>query len=311
MMKLAFVFPGQGSQSVGMFNGFADNGVVRETVAQASEAVGVDFWAMAAAGPAETLNLTVNTQPLMLASGAAFFQAYLAAGGAKPDVVAGHSLGEYTAIVAAGGLTVGQSAALVRFRAEAMQNAVPVGVGAMAAILGLDAAKVVEVCAAAAQGEVVEAVNFNDPAQTVIAGHKAAVERACEAAKAAGAKRALALPVSAPFHSSLMQPAAEQLRQRLAGESLQTLQASLINNVDVAVTHEPEVIRAALVKQAAEPVRWVESVQKMEQLGVTHVVECGPGKVLAGMIKRIAPNLHTLNIFDQASLDATLQALRA
>jgi len=311
MMKLAFVFPGQGSQSVGMFNGFADNGVVRETVAQASEAVGVDFWAMAAAGPAETLNLTVNTQPLMLAAGAAFFQAYLAAGGAKPDVVAGHSLGEYTAIVAAGGLTVGQSAALVRFRAEAMQNAVPVGVGAMAAILGLDAAKVVEVCAAAAQGEVVEAVNFNDPAQTVIAGHKAAVERACEAAKAAGAKRALALPVSAPFHSSLMQPAAEQLRQRLAGESLQTLQASLINNVDVAVTHEPEVIRAALVKQAAGPVRWVESVQKMEQLGVTHVVECGPGKVLAGMIKRIAPNLHTLNIFDQASLDAALQALHA
>jgi [acyl-carrier-protein] S-malonyltransferase len=311
MMKLAFVFPGQGSQSVGMFNGFADNGVVRETVAQASEAVGVDFWAMAAAGPAETLNLTVNTQPLMLAAGAAFFQAYLAAGGAKPDVVAGHSLGEYTAIVAAGGLTVGQGAALVRFRAEAMQNAVPVGVGAMAAILGLDAAKVVEVCAAAAQGEVVEAVNFNDPAQTVIAGHKAAVERACEAAKAAGAKRALALPVSAPFHSSLMQPAAEQLRQRLAGESLQALQASLINNVDVAVTHEPEVIRAALVKQAAGPVRWVESVQKMEQLGVTHVVECGPGKVLAGMIKRIAPNLHTLNIFDQASLDATLQALRA
>lgn len=311
MMKLAFVFPGQGSQSVGMFNGFADNGVVRETVAQASEAVGVDFWAMAAAGPAETLNLTVNTQPLMLASGAAFFQAYLAAGGAKPDVVAGHSLGEYTAIVAAGGLPVGQGAALVRFRAEAMQNAVPVGVGAMAAILGLDAAKVVEVCAAAAQGEVVEAVNFNDPAQTVIAGHKAAVERACEAAKAAGAKRALALPVSAPFHSSLMQPAAEQLRQRLAGESLQTLQASLINNVDVAVTHEPEVIRAALVKQAAGPVRWVESVQKMEQLGVTHVVECGPGKVLAGMIKRIAPNLHTLNIFDQASLDAALQALHA
>jgi [acyl-carrier-protein] S-malonyltransferase len=311
MMKLAFVFPGQGSQSVGMFNGFADYGVVRETVAQASEAVGVDFWAMAAAGPAETLNLTVNTQPLMLASGAAFFQAYLAAGGAKPDVVAGHSLGEYTAIVAAGGLTVGQGAALVRFRAEAMQNAVPVGVGAMAAILGLDAAKVVEVCAAAAQGEVVEAVNFNDPAQTVIAGHKAAVERACEAAKAAGAKRALALPVSAPFHSSLMQPAAEQLRQRLAGESLQTLQASLINNVDVAVTHEPEVIRAALVKQAAGPVRWVESVQKMEQLGVTHVVECGPGKVLAGMIKRIAPNLHTLNIFDQASLDAALQALHA
>jgi [acyl-carrier-protein] S-malonyltransferase len=311
MMKLAFVFPGQGSQSVGMFNGFADNGVVRETVAKASEAVGVDFWAMAAAGPAETLNLTVNTQPLMLAAGAAFFQAYEAAGGAQPDVVAGHSLGEYTAIVAAGGLTVGQGAALVRFRAEAMQNAVPVGVGAMAAILGLDAAKVVEVCTAAAQGEVVEAVNFNDPAQTVIAGHKAAVERACEAAKAAGAKRALALPVSAPFHSSLMQPAAEQLRQRLAGESLQTLQASLVNNVDVAVTHEPEVIRAALVKQAAGPVRWVESVQKMEQLGVTHVVECGPGKVLAGMIKRIAPNLQTLNIFDQASLDATLQALRA
>jgi [acyl-carrier-protein] S-malonyltransferase len=311
MMKLAFVFPGQGSQSVGMFNGFVGNDIVRHAVAQASEAVGVDFWAMAAEGPAETLNLTVNTQPLMLAAGAAFFQAYLAAGGAKPDVVAGHSLGEYTAIVAAGGLTVGQSAALVRFRAEAMQNAVPVGVGAMAAILGLDAAKVVEVCAATAQGEVVEAVNFNDPAQTVIAGHKAAVERACEAAKAAGAKRALALPVSAPFHSSLMQPAAEQLRQRLAGESLQTLQASLINNVDVAVTYEPEVIRAALVKQAAGPVRWVESVQKMEQLGVTHVVECGPGKVLAGMIKRIAPNLHTLNIFDQASLDAALQALHA
>jgi [acyl-carrier-protein] S-malonyltransferase len=308
-MKLAFVFPGQGSQSVGMFNGFVGNDIVRHAVAQASEAVGVDFWAIAAEGPAETLNLTVNTQPLMLAAGAAFFNAYIAAGGAQPDIVAGHSLGEYTAIVAAGGLSVGQGAALVRFRAQAMQNAVPVGVGSMAAILGLDAAKVVQVCAAAAQGEVVEAVNFNDPAQTVIAGHKAAVERACEGAKAVGAKRALPLPVSAPFHSSLMQPAAEQLRGRLATEPLQILRATLINNVDVATTNEPEVIRAALVKQAAGAVRWVETVQKMEQLGVTHVVECGPGKVLAGMMKRITPNLHLFNIFDQASLEATLQGL--
>lgn len=310
IMKLAFVFPGQGSQSVGMFNGFADNPHVRATVAEASQAVGTDFWDMASQGPVDVLNLTVNTQPLMLAAGAAFFNAYRAAGGVMPGVVAGHSLGEYTALVAAGGLGVAEAAALVRFRAEAMQNAVPVGMGAMAAILGLVADKVRDVCATAAQGEVVEAVNFNDPLQTVIAGHKAAVERACEIAKAVGAKRALPLPVSAPFHSSLMKPAADRLADYLSHVPIQPLHASLLNNVDVAETTNPDDIRAALVRQAAGPVRWVETIQAMERLGVTHCVECGPGKVLTGMIKRIAPALQVLNIADQVSLEATLQELR-
>lgn len=308
-MKLAFVFPGQGSQSVGMFNGFAANAVVRTTVDEASQAIGTDLWRLAESGPAEELGLTTNTQPVMLAGGAAFFRAWRERGGAMPEVVAGHSLGEYTALVAAGALTVPQAAALVRFRAEAMQTAVPVGVGAMAAILGLDAGQVRDVCAGAAQGQVVEAVNYNEPAQTVIAGHKEAVERASAAAKAAGAKRALPLPVSAPFHSSLMKPAADRLAQRLAQEAVAAPACTLINNVDVAVESDPARIKEALVRQACHAVRWVETVQHMQALGVTHAVECGPGKVLAGLIKRIAPELTVLNILDQASLDAALAAL--
>lgn len=308
-MKLAFIFPGQGSQALGMFQGFADNATVRVAIQEASDAVNIDFWQMVEQGPAEALNFTVNTQPLMLTAALAFYRAWQAAGGKTPALVAGHSLGEYSAITAAGGFTLSQATALVRFRAQAMQDAVPVGVGAMAAILGLPAEQVVALCGDAAQSEVVEAVNFNDPLQTVIAGHQAAVERACAAAKAAGAKRALLLPVSAPFHSSLMQPAAEKLTERLANENIAPLQADLINNVDIAVTTDPGTIRRALVRQAAGAVRWVETVQKMEQLGITHVVECGPGKVLTGMVKRIAPGLSTFNIFDHASLNTTLEAL--
>jgi len=308
-MKIAFVFPGQGSQSVGMFNGFNANATVRAVIDDASQAIGTNLWSLAEAGPAEELGLTTNTQPIMLAGGAAYFQAWRARGGAMPAVVAGHSLGEYTALVAAGALTVPQAAALVRFRADAMQSAVPVGVGAMAAVMGLDAERVRAVCAEAAQGQVVEAVNYNEPAQTVIAGHKEAVERAGAAAKAAGAKRALPLPVSAPFHSSLMKPAADRLAQRLAGETLNTPTCAVINNVDVAVETEPERIKDALVRQACNAVRWVEIVQRMQALGVTHLVECGPGKVLAGLAKRIAPELAILNINDQATLDAALEAL--
>ena len=308
-MKLAFVFPGQGSQSVGMFNGFVENAAVRTTIDAASAAIGTDLWAMAADGPAETLSLTTHTQPIMLAGGAAFYAAWRALGGAVPSVVAGHSLGEYTALVAAGALAVGEAAALVRFRADAMQSAVPVGVGAMAAILGLDGQRVIDICAQVAQGEVVEAVNFNEPSQTVIAGHQSAVERASAAAKAAGAKRALPLPVSAPFHSSLMAPAAAALAERLREIHLSAPQTALINNVDVAIETDPVRIRDALVRQARMPVRWVEIVQRMEAEGVTHLVECGPGKVLAGLCKRIAPTIATFNITDQASLDATLQAL--
>lgn len=308
-MKLAFIFPGQGSQSVGMFNGFADNASVRTTIAHASAAIGTDLWAMASEGPAEALSLTTNTQPIMLAGGAAFFRAWRDAGGKQPDVVAGHSLGEYTALVAAGSISVGAAASLVRFRADAMQSAVPIGVGAMAAILGLDGARVIALCEQAAQGEVVEAVNFNEPSQTVIAGHKAAVERASAAAKAAGAKRALPLPVSAPFHSSLMAPAADALAERLKRETFHAPQSALINNVDVAIETDPAQICDALVRQARMPVRWVEIVQRMEADGVTHVVECGPGKVLAGLCKRIAPSMAIYNITDQASLETTLQAL--
>lgn len=308
-MKIAFVFPGQGSQSVGMFNGFNANATVRAVVDDASQAIGTNLWTLAEGGPAEELGLTTNTQPIMLAGGAAFFQAWRAHGGAMPAVVAGHSLGEYTALVAAGALTVPQAAALVRFRADAMQSAVPVGVGAMAAVMGLDAEAVRAACAQAAQGQVVEAVNYNEPSQTVIAGHKEAVERAGAAAKAAGAKRALPLPVSAPFHSSLMKPAADRLAARLADEIIQAPVCAVINNVDVAIETDPAKIKDALVRQACNAVRWVETVQRMQQLGVTHLVECGPGKVLAGLTKRIAPGITTLNINDQATLDAALEAL--
>jgi [acyl-carrier-protein] S-malonyltransferase len=292
-----------------MLNSFADDISVRNAIQEASDSIATDLWALAFSGPADALSLTTNTQPLMLVSAIAMYRAWKAQGGPAPEVVAGHSLGEYTALVAAESFGLAQATALVRFRAQAMQDAVPVGVGAMAAILGLDSARVVEVCALAAQGEVVEAVNFNDAAQTVIAGHKAAVERACLLAKEAGAKRALALPVSAPFHSSLLKPAADKLALRLANESLKVPYATLINNVDVATPSDPSAIRDALARQACNPVRWVESARMLVVLGVTHVVECGPGKVLAGLVKRIAPELTVLNITDKASLEATLQAL--
>ncbi|HEX7909717.1 MAG TPA: ACP S-malonyltransferase [Paraburkholderia sp.] len=310
-MKFAFVFPGQGSQSVGMLNAFADHAVVRETVQEASDALNQDLGKLIAEGPAEDLNLTTNTQPVMLTAAYAMYRAWLQAGGPKPAVVAGHSLGEYTALVAAGAIAFRDAVPLVRFRAQAMQTAVPVGEGGMAAILGLDDDTVRAVCAEASVAGVVEAVNFNAPAQVVIAGHKAAVEKACEVAKAKGAKRALPLPVSAPFHSSLLKPASDQLREYLASVEVQVPAIPVINNVDVAVVNEPAQIKDALVRQAAGAVRWVESVQAMSAQGVTHVIECGPGKVLAGLTKRIDGNLTGASIFDPASLEETLKLVIA
>ncbi|MFP3567552.1 ACP S-malonyltransferase [Paraburkholderia sp. SIMBA_030] len=310
-MKFAFVFPGQGSQSVGMLNAFADHAVVRETVQEASDALNQDLGKLIAEGPVEDLNLTTNTQPVMLSAAYAIYRAWQAAGGPKPTVVAGHSLGEYTALVAAGALAFRDAVPLVRFRAQAMQTAVPVGVGGMAAILGLDDDTVRAVCAEASVAGVVEAVNFNAPAQVVIAGHKAAVEKACEVAKAKGAKRALPLPVSAPFHSSLLKPASDQLREYLASVDVQVPFIPVINNVDVAVFNEPAQIKDALVRQAAGAVRWVESVQAMTGQGVTHVIECGPGKVLAGLTRRIDGNLIGAAVFDPASLEETLKLVTA
>ncbi|AXL51580.1 ACP S-malonyltransferase [Paraburkholderia caffeinilytica] len=310
-MKFAFVFPGQGSQSVGMLNAFADHAVVRETVQEASDALNQDLGKLIAEGPADDLNLTTNTQPVMLTAAYAIYRAWLQAGGPKPAIVAGHSLGEYTALVAAGAIAFRDAVPLVRFRAQAMQTAVPVGVGGMAAILGLDDDTVRAVCAEASVAGVVEAVNFNAPAQVVIAGHKAAVEKACEVAKAKGAKRALPLPVSAPFHSSLLKPASDQLREYLASVDVQVPSIPVINNVDVAVVNEPAKIKDALVRQAAGPVRWVESVQAMAAQGVTHVIECGPGKVLAGLTKRIDGNLVGASVFDPASLEETLKLVTA
>jgi len=310
-MKIAFVFPGQGSQSVGMLDAWAGNAAVSAVIERAGQALSQDLAGLIAQGPAEQLNLTTNTQPVMLAADVAIHAAWVAAGGAQPAVMAGHSLGEYAALTAAGVLSLEDAVRLVRIRADAMQSAVPVGTGAMAAILGLDDATVVAACQQAAQGEVVEAVNFNAPAQVVIAGAKAAVERACEAAKAAGAKRALLLPVSAPFHSSLLEPAARVLQTALAGVEFKTPQVSVINNVDVAVQTGADAIRDALVRQAWHPVRWVETIQAMKAQGVTHVIECGPGKVLSGLVKRIDADLTALSITDPASLDAALTALGA
>ena len=303
-MKFAFVFPGQGSQAVGMLDAFADNAVVRETLQEASDALNQDLGKLIAEGPAEELNLTTNTQPVMLTAAYAVYRAWQQAGGPAPAIVAGHSLGEYTALVAAGVLAFRDAVPLVRFRAQAMQSAVPVGEGGMAAVLGLDDDTVRAVCteAAAASGGVVEAVNFNAPAQVVIAGHKGAVEKACEIAKGKGAKRALPLPVSAPFHSSLLKPASDQLREYLASVTLNAPQIPVVNNVDVAFETDPARIRDALVRQAAGPVRWVEVVQALRARGVTHVIECGPGKVLAGMAKRIAGELVTGSIYDPATL---------
>jgi [acyl-carrier-protein] S-malonyltransferase len=309
-MKFALVFPGQGSQSVGMMSAYGDNPVIRATFDEASAALGRDLWQLAGAGPAEALNQTVNTQPLMLTAGIAVYRLWRAMGGAQPALVAGHSLGEYAALVAAGVLGLQDAVPLVELRAKAMQEAVPAGAGAMAAVLGLDAAEIELACAAAAQGEVVEAVNFNSPEQTVIAGHKAAVERAAAACKAKGAKRALLLPVSAPFHCVLMQPAAEKLKARLAELSFATPQIPVINNVDVAQPTDPAAIKDALGRQAAAPVRWVETMRTMQAAGVGHVYECGPGKVLAGLVKRCADGLVGGAMNDLAGVEAALAAVK-
>ena len=304
MTNFALVFPGQGSQSVGMLDAWGDHPAVRETLAEASDALGEDVGRLIREGPKEQLDLTTNTQPVMLTAGIACYRAWLADTQRVPAVVAGHSLGEYTALVAAGSLLLADALPLVRFRAQAMQDAVPVGVGAMAAILGLDSAAVATVCAevAASLGEVVEAVNFNDPKQTVIAGTKAAVAKACEALKAAGAKRALSLPVSAPFHSSLMKPAAERLLGRLATTAFAAPLIAVINNVDVAVQTDPVAIRDALFRQSFGPVRWVETVQAIRARGVTHIFECGPGKALAGMVRRIDADTVCATVLDPESL---------
>jgi [acyl-carrier-protein] S-malonyltransferase len=307
MTAFAFVFPGQGSQAVGMLDAWGDHPAVAATLKEASAALGEDIGRLIHEGPKEQLDLTTNTQPVMLTAGIAAWRAWQAEGGPAPVAVAGHSLGEYTALVAAGVLSLADALPLVRLRATAMQEAVPVGVGAMAAILGLDAQAVRDGCKAATQasGEVVEAVNFNDPKQTVIAGSKAGVDKACELLKAAGAKRALLLPVSAPFHSSLMKPAALRLQAALEKVTLNAPAFPVVNNIDVAAPTDAAAIRDALVRQAAGPVRWVEVVQALRARGVTHVVECGPGKVLAGMAKRIDGELVTGSIFDPATLAET------
>ncbi len=310
-MKLAFVFPGQGSQTVGMLAGWAGNPAIDAAMQRASTALGQDLGALVEQGPAEELNLTVNTQPVMLACSVAMYDAWRQAGGRQPEVMAGHSLGEYSALTAAGTFSLEDAVRLVRVRASAMQDAVPVGTGGMAAILGLDDETVLAVCSEASTDTIVEAVNFNAPAQVVIAGHKDAVQRACDLAKAKGAKRALLLPVSAPFHSRLLEPAAMVLQQALGQLTLNMPTAEIINNVDVAVATSTHAIADALVRQAWHPVRWVETIRAMKARGVTHVVECGPGKVLAGLIKRIEPELVTVSVNDQASLDAALAQINA
>lgn len=305
-MKLAFVFPGQGSQAVGMMAGWGERAEVRATFAEASDALGQDLWALVADGPADLLNQTVNTQPAMLAADVAAWRAWQAAGGATPALLAGHSLGEYAALVASGALGFADAIRLVRFRAEAMQAAVPEGVGAMAAILGLDDDAVRAVCNEAAAGEAVEAVNLNAPGQVVIAGNKAAVERAMALAKEKGAKRALPLPVSVPSHSSLMLPAAEKLRAHLQDIEIKTPAVRVLHNTDVQSHTEPDAIRAALAKQLHTPVRWVETVQALKAAGIERVIECGPGKVLTGLSKRIDDSLPAVALVDEASLQAAL-----
>ena len=308
MKPFAFVFPGQGSQSVGMLDGWGGHPAVVETLREASDALGEDLGLLIREGPKEALALTTNTQPVMLVAGVAAYRVWLAERGAAPAAMAGHSLGEYAALVAAGALTLADATPLVRFRAQAMQDAVPVGTGAMAAILGLEAQRVIEGCAEAARtfgrnsGEVVEAVNFNDPMQTVIAGSKAGVEKACEVLKGMGAKRALPLPVSAPFHSSLMKPAAERLKAQLATVALHSPRIPVINNIEARAESDPDRIRAALYEQAFGPVRWVECVRALQAHGIATIVECGPGKVLAGLVKRIDPTLTGVAMHDSATL---------
>lgn len=310
-MKFAFVFPGQGSQSVGMMSAYGDSAVIRATFDEASAALGRDLWQLVNDGPAEALAQTVNTQPLMLTAGVAVYRAWREKGGAQPAAVAGHSLGEYSALVAAGVLAFADAVPLVEFRAKSMQEAVPQGEGAMAALLGLDADVVRTVCAEAAQGQCVEAVNLNAPGQIVIAGHAAAVTRAAELAKSRGAKRAVMLPVSAPFHSALMKPAADRLRERLATVNVNKPLIPVVNNVDVACYDGPEQIRDALVRQACNPVRWIETMQAMGNMDVTQVYECGPGKVLSGMTKRCDGRLASGALSDAATLEAALAAVVA
>ena len=310
-MKFAFVFPGQGSQSVGMMDAWTSHPAAMKVIADASAALGEDLGALMSQGPAEQLSLTTNTQPAMLTAGVAMYQAWCAAGGPVASMMAGHSLGEYAALTAAGSLDLADAVRLVRIRADAMQAAVPVGTGAMAAVLGLDDDSVRAACAEAAQGEIVEAVNFNAPSQVVIAGHAEAVQRAMVAAKARGAKRAMLLPVSAPFHSSLLKPAADVLSKALAAVTVNTPDVPVINNVDVVVNQDPAAIRDALVRQAWHAVRWVEIIQAMKAQGITHVVECGPGKVLSGMVKRIEPDMVAMSVTDPESMQAALETLAA
>jgi len=309
-MKLALVFPGQGSQSVGMMAGYDVLPVVRETFAEASAVLGQDLWALVTDGPDEALNQTVNTQPVMLAADVAVYRAWQAAGGAQPALFAGHSLGEYAALVASGALAFGDALPLVRFRAQAMQDAVPAGVGAMAAVMGLDEAGIAEACREAAQGQIVEPVNFNAPGQIVIAGHREAVERAIAVAKTKGAKRALMLPVSAPFHSQLLRPAKERLATYLAKVRVEMPAVPVLHNVDVRAASSPEEIRSALAQQAASPVRWIETIQAFAARGVTHIVECGPGKVLTGLAKRIASDIEALPLNDADAIAAAVAATR-
>ena len=305
------VFPGQGSQSVGMLNAYAGLPEVDTVRAEAASVLGADFVRLLDEGPADALGLTVNTQPAMVTAGYAAYRAWIALGGPRPELVAGHSLGEYTALVAAGAITFQDCLPLVRHRAQAMQQAVPAGEGAMAAILNLDDDSVRAACAEAAQGQVVQAVNFNGPGQVVIAGSRDAVARAMENCKARGAKRVLPLPVSAPFHSSLMQPAADALKAYLSGVAMRATEVPLVNNVDVRIESDPAAIKDALVRQAASPVRWVETINRIAEMGVTHVVECGPGKVLAGLTRRINANLQGFAMADRGSLEQTLAAVRS
>ena len=316
MKPFAFVFPGQGSQSVGMLDAWGDHSVVRAVLDEASQALQEDIGALIREGSKEALALTTNTQPVMLVAGVAAYRVWMAEVGIAPQAVAGHSLGEYAALVAAGAMTLADAVPLVRLRGQAMQEAVPVGQGAMAAILGMDPAQVAALCAEVAaefspeSGEVVEAANFNDKAQTVISGSKAAVERACEVLKVQGAKRALLLPVSAPFHCALMRPAALILRERLRQIAIASPQIPLVNNIDVMEESDPERIRDALYRQSFGPVRWVQTVQSFKARGLEHLVECGPGKVLSGMVKRIDASLGAFAVFDPATLAETQAGLQ-
>jgi [acyl-carrier-protein] S-malonyltransferase len=310
-MKFALVFPGQGSQSVGMLASYGDVSPIRDTLAEASDALDQDLWSMVADGPADVLNQTVNTQPIMLAAGVAVYRLWRSLDGPAPALMAGHSLGEYTALVCAGALNFADAVKLVRLRAEAMQSAVPEGAGGMAAVLGLDDDAVRAVCAEAAQGEVLEAVNFNSPGQVVIAGNKAAVERGCILAKEKGAKRAIPLPVSVPSHCALMRPAAEKLRVALSAIEVTPPIVPVLHNADVTNHTDPDAIRDALEHQLYSPVRWVDTIHAMSAQGIQLIAECGPGKVLAGLNKRIVEGMLSVAIADAATLADTLQKIKA